>query len=239
MSQQGKPSHLDPNVAYKGLTYTSSFEHLVKLAACIYELCSDQEWAWYIQFVAQILCRTPSAPIAVNRLKTFLSTRTHLQVAHEGIRCELFDSESINLPTVLTFDTSDPVFIHFKKWTLGRTQRMTVVDRKRARGEMLLMLEKSLDLFDEIKAEKAAAKAKRAKEAQKHFEPPTLMVVEEPPRGTIGVVDLTKLLDALSIEDPEGLAAPAEASSDAKVQPRVVSWLEGLMRTAVDRMKRH
>jgi len=126
---------------------------------------------------------------------------------------------------------------------------MTVLDRKRARGELLELLWASFAKLDDIKAKKARMKEEQMKrevamkkeperEAQSYFKPSQLVMFEEPPRGIgiIGVVDLTSLLSALSVNEPEGLAGPpveGQAALQGAGVSSVLSWIKSLRRRTV------
>jgi hypothetical protein len=248
MTSNGLPHGGNPNVRYTGLSYCSSEQHIETLLECIYKACNEQEWEWYIQFVAHILCSTHSAAIAASHLKTFLRGRTNVQLYHEGIRSEIYDPDDVNLPSVLTLDKTDPVVIHFKKWTLGRVRCLmgNAVKRKIARNAILKLLWVSFDIFDDIKKEREeqaaqlkkdleAQEARRAQERQSYFKEQQPEPFPEPPppgRGMLGVIDLGSLLRKLSLEEPQGLskgtdAAPGDAKAD--VAP-TESWIDGLLR---------
>jgi len=129
---------------------------------------------------------------------------------------------------------------------------MTVLDRKRARGELLELLWASFATLDDTKAKKArmeeeekkrevARKKEREREAQSYFRPSQLVMFEEPLRGIgiIGVVDLTSLLGALSVDEPEGLAGPVESQAAlqgagvGEAASSVLSWIKSLRRRTV------
>ncbi|KAH7074234.1 hypothetical protein FB567DRAFT_553706 [Paraphoma chrysanthemicola] len=237
MTSNWLPKGTNPNTPYTDVPYCSSEQHLQTLLECIYKACDDHMWAFYVHRVAHIVCATPSAEIANKHLKTLLRRRTAIQLYHEGLRSEIYDPAEPNLPSVLTLDKTDAVYIHFKKWTLGRVQCIinSIENRMKARNAMLKLLQESLDTFDEIKKERAEQKARleldraiqeamRAREREDIFLEPQLKILGPPPappaRGTIGIVDLTGLLGKFSTEDDSASStassstAVSEASSD-------------------------
>lgn len=84
---------------------------------------------------------------------------------------DLSNDPTRNLPSVLTMDLSDPVFLQYKTWITNRCFLMTSLHRIAARGEFVTLLREAFDTFDYINEDEAKA----------------------------AVIDLTDLLGALSV----------------------------------------